>query len=156
MNKGFTLIEMVLVVLILGIISSVAMPVSRLGIIRSKEIELKRSLILLRRSIDKYKDEFDKVAQNDKYTEKDPFNEVRQIDSTGYPENLELLVEMKILRRIPEDPMRKDLGTDVNDWWNLKSSTDDKKSTMTNGRDVYDVYSKSEGEALDGSKYKDW
>lgn len=156
MNKGFTLIEMVLVVLILGIISSVAMPVSRLGIIRSKEMDLRRSLITIRRAIDKYKDEFDKVAEHKRYTEKDPFRELRQIDSTGYPETLDSLIEMKIIRRVPKDPMQKDLDDDIEKWWGLRSSTDERDSTMTNARDIYDIYSKSKGEALDGSKYKEW
>ena len=63
---------------------------------------------------------------------------------------------MRYLRRVPEDPMQNELPNKVEDIWGVRSSTDDPKSTVSNKRDLYDIYSKSKGEALDGTQYKDW
>lgn len=146
MEKGTTLIELVIVVLILGILASVTLPVSRIAIIRAQEMQLKKELRTIREGIDKYKENYDKglyIAE-------------KQIDSTGYPKNLKELVTKKILRKIPEDPFGDNEGNDPDKWWNKLSTTDDPSSKMSNGRDVFDVKSKSEGVALDGSKYGDW
>jgi general secretion pathway protein G len=84
-----------------------------------------------------------------------------KLDTEGYPETLQIMVDgvqltgqvdkkLKLLRRIPIDPMTKSTE------WGLKSVQDDPKSTSWGGQDVFDVYTKSEGIALDGTKYKDW
>lgn len=144
MEKGTTLIELVVVILVIGILASVTIPVAKTTVVRTQEIELKRNLRTIREAIDKYKDNFDKGTYKD----------VAQADSTGYPETFNELIKRRILRRIPLDPFSDE--TDPVKCWGLRSSTDDKNSTMTNGRDVYDVYSKNEGVAIDGTKYKDW
>ena len=84
-----------------------------------------------------------------------------KVDTEGYPETLQVLVEgvpmvgvvdkkFKVLRRIPIDPM-----TNSAEWVNA-AYQDDPKATSWGGQDVFEVYSKSEGIALDGTKYKEW
>jgi general secretion pathway protein G len=116
---------------------------------RTKEIELRQSLRLIRNAIDAYKD-----ASDEGRLPKDA-------GDSGYPKTLEALVEgvestdpipvkLKFLRRIPADPMTEE-GE-----WVLRSYADDHDSDMWGGQDVYDVYSQSEEEALDGTTYRDW
>ena len=84
-----------------------------------------------------------------------------KLDTQGYPESLQVLVDgvdmvgqvskkFKALRRIPIDPMTNSTE------WGLRSDQDDPKSTSWGGQDVFDVFTKSEGTALDGTKYKEW
>jgi general secretion pathway protein G len=148
--KGFTLIELIITVFIVSILVGVAVPLARNSIKRQKEIELREDLREMRTAIDKYKDASDRGFIPMK------------IDTEGYPETLKVLVEgvdvngtvgkkMKFLRRIPIDPMTN--STD----WGLRSYQDDpKNSSSWGGQDVFDVYTKSQGTALDGTKYKDW
>ena len=113
---------------------------------REKERELRHDLWEMRDAIDRYKDAADRNAFRTK------------VDSFGYPPDLDTLVKgedvggkkLKFLRRIPIDPMTG--NTD----WGLRSMEDDPTSDSWGGENVFDVYSKSEGTALDGSKYKDW
>jgi general secretion pathway protein G len=145
-QHGVTLIELIVAITILGILVGVALPVARVGMKREKERELRRALWEMRDAIDRYKDAADRGAFQIK------------LGSEGYPPDLETLVEgvdvqgkkVRFLRRIPKDPMTG--GTD----WNLRSLQDDPKSTSWGGQNVFDVSSKSEGTALDGTKYKDW
>lgn len=144
MEKGTTLIELVIVVLVIGILASVTIPVAKTAVVRTQEIELKRNLRTIREAIDKYKDNYDKGVYKDAV----------QVDATGYPLSLNDLVKRRVLRRIPLDPFNDE--ADPMKCWGVKSSTDERNSTMTNGRDVYDIYSKCEGVAIDGTKYKEW
>jgi general secretion pathway protein G len=145
-QRGVTLVELIVAITILGILVGVALPVARVGIKREKERELRRAVWEMRDAIDRYKDAADRGAFQIK------------LGSEGYPPDLETLVEgvdvqgkkVRFLRRIPKDPMTG--GTD----WNLRSLQDDPKSTSWGGQNVFDVSSKSEGTALDGTKYKDW
>ena len=145
-QRGVTLVELIVAITILGILVGVALPVARVGIKREKERELRRALWEMRDAIDRYKDAADRGAFQIK------------LGSEGYPPDLETLVEgvdvqgkkVRFLRRVPKDPMTG--GTD----WNLRSLQDDPKSTSWGGQNVFDVSSKSEGTALDGTKYKDW
>ena len=148
-NTGVTLIELLVVMVIMSILAAGIMPLSQMAYKRSKEIELRHDLRLIRRALDKYKELYDEG--------KIP----AQAFSSGYPKSLEVLVKgvdvqgpvpfkEKFLRRIPKDPMTKD-GE-----WGLRSYSDDPDSDTWGGQDVYDVYSKSDKEALDGSYYKDW
>jgi general secretion pathway protein G len=147
--RGFTLIELIVTVFIISILVGVAVPLARNSIRREKEVELREALREMRTALDKYKDFSDRGMIPVK------------VDTEGYPEKLQVLVDgvdlngtlgkkLKLLRRIPIDPMTN--STD----WGLRSYQDDPKNTSWGGQNVFDVYSKSQGTALDGTKYKDW
>jgi general secretion pathway protein G len=148
-HRGFTLIELIVTVMVLSILVGVAVPLARNSIKRQKEFALRETLREIRTAIDKYKDAYDRGFI------------MQKIDTEGYPETLQVLVEgvpmvgvvdkkFKVLRRVPVDPM-----TNSNEW-GQHSYQDDPKATSWGGQNVFEVYSKSEGTALDGSKYKDW
>ncbi|MGA2905226.1 MAG: type II secretion system protein [Candidatus Korobacteraceae bacterium] len=144
--RGFTMVELLVAMTILMILTATAVPVMRLTIQRTKERELHRDLWQLRDAIDRYKDAADRGAFQVK------------VDSQGYPPDLETLVKgvdsngkkMRFLRHIPVDPMT---GKDE---WGLRSIQDDPDSDSWGGGNVFDVYTKSEGTGLDGTKYKMW
>ena len=152
-TRGFTFIELLIVSALLLVLASAAMPLAKVTMQRQREAELRRALREMRTAIDKYKDAVDtgQIGSTD----------VRA-GSEGYPPDLETLVEgvsvagdasgrrPKFLRRIPIDPMTN--STD----WGMRSYQDRPDSTSFGGQNVYDVYSKSEATALDGTKYKDW
>lgn len=145
-ESGLTLVELIVTVTILAILASAAVPVYKLELKRNKERELRRDLWEMRDAIDHYKDAADKGAIQTK------------VDSQNYPPDMETLVtgvdiqgkKVKFLRRIPVDPMT---GKPE---WGLHSMQDDPKSDSYGGQSVFDVYSKSTGTALDGTKYSDW
>src|SRR5229473_4677793 len=148
-EAGMTLLELIIACSILLILSSAALPIAKYTIIRQKETELRRDLREMRDAIDRYKDAADR-------------NQIRvEIGSEGYPPDLETLVkpiqlgasgDMKIrfLRKIPVDPMTGQAE------WGLRAVQDDPDSTSWGGKNVFDVYSKSQATALDGTKYSDW
>jgi len=147
--RGFTLIELIVTVFIISILVGVAVPLARNSIRREKEVELREALREMRTALDKYKEFSDRGMIPMK------------VDTEGYPEKLQVLVDgvdlngtlgkkLKLLRRIPTDPMTN--STD----WGLRSYQDDPKNASWGGQNVFDVYSKSQGTALDGTKYKDW
>lgn len=143
---GFTLIELIVATAILTILTTMALPLARMTIKREKERELRYDLWQLRDSIDRYKDAADRQAFQIK------------VGSEGYPPDLETLVngvdvggkKLKFLRKIPVDPMTGKAE------WGLRSMQDDPAADSWGGQNVFDVYSKSEGTALDGTKYKEW
>ncbi|HVT99244.1 MAG TPA: type II secretion system protein [Acidobacteriaceae bacterium] len=145
-EAGLTLVELIVTVAILGILASAAVPIARFQVKREKERILRYDLWQMRRAIDAYKDAADKHAFQTK------------IDSQNYPPDLQTLVDgvdvqgkkVRFLRHIPIDPMTG------NDDWGLRSMQDDPDSDSWSGNNVFDVYSKSDGTALDGTKYKDW
>ncbi|HDJ24284.1 MAG TPA: type II secretion system protein [Candidatus Aminicenantes bacterium] len=153
-QQGFTLIEMLVTLTILAILAGVAIPLAQVAIKREKEIELRRNLRILREAIDAYK----QLADEKKFE----FDE----DTYGYPPDLETLVNgveieetiqgnrveriVRFLRRIPKDPMTNSYD------WGLRSYQDDPDSDVWGGENVYDVYTKSQATALDGTKYRDW
>jgi len=145
-ERGLTLVELIVAAAILAILASAAIPITRFQIKREKERELHYDLWMMRDAIDKYKDAADKGAIQTK------------VDSQNYPPDLETLVDgvdiqgkkVKFLRRIPVDPMTGKAE------WGLRSMQDDPKSDSYGGQSVFDVYSKSQGTALDGTKYSDW
>jgi general secretion pathway protein G len=148
-STGMTLLELIIACAILMVLSSAALPAFRVTIIRSREAELRRDLRQIRNAIDRYKDIADR-------------NLIRvEVGSEGYPTDLETLVKgveygssgqqkIRFLRRIPVDPMTGRAE------WNLRSVQDDPDSTSQGGNNVFDVHSKSQGTALDGTKYSDW
>ncbi|HWH59411.1 MAG TPA: type II secretion system protein [Terriglobales bacterium] len=145
-QPGFTLIELVVATTILIILSGLIIPVARVQIKREKERQLRAALWEIRDAIDRYKDAADRNAFRTK------------VNSFGYPPDLDTLVngedvggkKLRFLRHIPVDPMTG--NTD----WGLRSMQDDPDSDTFNGDSVFDVHTKSQGIALDGTKYRDW
>jgi general secretion pathway protein G len=146
---GMTLLELIIACSILMVLSSMALPVFRYTVIRQKEAELHYDLRTMKDAIDRYKD----LADQHKFR--------TEVGSENYPPDLETLVKgvqlgagddkkLRFLRKIPVDPMtgRAD--------WGLRSISDDPDSSSWGGKNVFDVYSKSTGTALDGTKYSDW
>src|ERR1700686_923904 len=144
-SRGFTLIELIVATAILTILTGLAIPLVRGTIKRQREHDLRADLWEMRDAIDRYKDAADRNAFQIK------------VGSEGYPPDLDTLVKgvdvqgkkQKFLRRIPVDPMTKQE-------WGMRSMQDDKDSDSWGGQNVFDVFSKSDQVALDGTKYKDW
>ncbi len=145
-ETGVTLIELIIVIAILAILATAALPVVAIQVKRSKERQLRADLWEMRKAIDSYKDVADMGGIQTK------------ADSNNYPPDLQTLVDgvevkdkkMRFLRAIPVDPMS---GTTD---WGLRSNQDEPDSTSFGGQDVYDVYTKSDGTGLDGTKYNTW
>ena len=153
-SAGFTFVELLVVAAILATLAAVALPLVQVTAQRQREVELRRNLREMRDAIDRFKDAVDSGAIPQ--TELKPNNE-------GYPPDLETLVEgvevandatgRKLrfgLRRIPIDPMTN--STD----WGLRSYQDKPDATSWGRQNVFDVYSKSDATALNGTRYKDW
>jgi general secretion pathway protein G len=144
--RGFTLLELMIATTILVVLSTMAVPLARLTIQREKERLLRYDLWEMRDAIDRYKDAADRNLFQTK------------VDSQNYPPDLETLVKgvdvqgkkVRFLRKIPLDPMT---GTTE---WGLRSMQDDPDSDSWGGQSVFDVFTKSQGMGLDGTKYKDW
>ena len=160
MNKGITLIELLVVIAIVGILASAAMPFSRMAVKRTKELELRGNLRILRNAIDQFHEDCEKkrLSTVEGYCKPEQSN---------YPESLEQLMEplkkagavdatIKYLRRIPRDPMTALESPDKPNNWGLRSYGDEPDSTSWGEGNVYDVFSKSEAVSLDGSKYNTW
>ena len=145
-ERGLTLVELIVTVTIVGILAGAALPMMRFQVKRQKERELRYDLWQMRDAIDKYKDAADKGAIQTK------------IDSQNYPPDLDTLVKgvdiqgkkVRFLRNIPVDPMTGHAE------WGMRSMQDDPKSDSFGGQNLFDVYSKSQSTALDGTKYSDW
>jgi general secretion pathway protein G len=145
-ERGLTLIELITAVTILTLLTGMAIPVARVRIKREKERELRQALWEMRDAIDRYKDAADRGAFQIK------------LGTEGYPPDLETLVKgvdvqgkkVRFLRRIPVDPMMGNME------WGMRSMQDDADSTSWGGQNVFDVFSNSTGEALDGTKYSEW
>lgn len=147
---GVTILEIMVAVAILGIMAATVAPLARKTVQRQKEIELRQALREVRAAIDEYK----RLADQKLITDED-------VTAMGLPPDLETLVEgvqlangeltkKKFLRRVPVDPMTSSTE------WGLRSYQDDWDSRSWGRENVFDVYSLSEGTALDGSSYSDW
>ena len=145
-ERGLTLAELIVTVAILTILMSAALPLVRFQVKRQKERELRYDLWMMRDAIDKYKDAADRGAFQTK------------VDSQNYPPDLQTLVDgvdvqgkkLRFLRKIPIDPMTEQAD------WGLRAMQDDPDSDSWGGQNVFDVHSKSQGTALDGTKYNTW
>ncbi len=181
-QEGLTLIELIVVIAIVGILASAALPLSRMTVRRVKEMELRSSLRTIRSAIDAFhRDCMPTVAGLPPMPVAVPPQaagaaqqptmlklaaEYCKADQDFYPESLELLTQplklansvdktKKYLRRIPQDPMSAS-SSDPSGNWGLRSYGDQPDSKDWGGGNVFDVYSKSEAEAIDGTKYNTW
>ena len=154
LQRGYTFVELLVVTALLAILASAVMPLAKVASQRQREIELRRALREMRTAIDHYKDAADQglIGGSD-----------LDARDEGYPEDLDVLVEgvpaaadpmgrrkLKFLRRIPVDPITR--TTD----WGKRSYQDRPDSRSWGGQNVYDVYTTSDGVALDGTNYRDW
>jgi general secretion pathway protein G len=153
-RAGFTIIELVVTLAILGILAAMAVPVVELAVKRTREQELRYHLRQIRDGIDAYKRAWDegRIA--------------RKVGETGYPPKLEVLVEgvedlrsptkakIYFLRRIPTDPMARPGVSGAESWG--KRSYASPHDEPKEGEDVYDVYSLSPGVGINGVPYRQW
>jgi general secretion pathway protein G len=148
-SRGYSLTELVMVVACILILTAAIVPVTRLGVQRQRELELREALRSMRGAIDDYKRLSDQGLI--------PID----LGSEGYPKSLEALVEgvelvgqikkkRRFLRKIPFDPMTQKAE------WGLRSYQDEPDSRSWGRQNVYDVHSLSDGTGLDKTKYKDW
>ena len=156
--SGISLIELIVTLIILSVLSMLILPSAQMMMKRNREIELRRELRLIRTAIDDYRKTYDQAVIEKKLLD--------SLNKSHYPETLQVLVDgydfgglvnykKKFLRRIPVDPFNPP-NPGEEPQWGLRSYADQPDSTTWGGEDVYDVYSLSEGKAIDGTKYKDW
>jgi general secretion pathway protein G len=148
-QSGFTIVELAVVAAMIAILTAMVVPVAKYTLKRQDEIELRYQLRLMRDAVDKYKQYSDLGLIP------------MQLGSEGYPPELKTLVEgvtlvgqldkkQKFLRKVPVDPMTKKAE------WGMRSFQDDPDTIAWGGQNVYDVFSLSDGRAIDGTYYKDW
>ena len=154
-ERGFTLVEMVMTVAIVGVLASAAMPLASLVSQRSKEQELRQSLLQIREAIDAYRRDSDagRIAKG--------------ATDSGYPKSLKDLTEGVVdqtsqkkkriiyLRRLPRDPLVTDPSVSAAETWGLRSY-DSPPEEPSPGNDVFDVYSLNKGVGLNGIPYSKW
>lgn len=154
-SAGFTLIELVVTVAIIGLLAAAAVPLAELSVRRTKEHDLRVALREIRTAIDAYKGASDsgRIAKS--------------AAATGYPPTLSALVDgvpdvhdlkhrkMYFLRRLPRDPMAADDGATADETWG-KRSYESPPDQPQSGADVYDVYSLSDATAINGTPYRSW
>jgi len=145
-QSGMTLVELIVAIAIMAILATGVLPISRTVVKRQREKELRAALWQMRDAIDRYKDAADRGAFQIK------------LGSEGYPPDMDTLVKgvdvagkkIRFLRHIPMDPMTHSTE------WGMRSMQDDPTSESWGGQGVFDVYTKSTGTGLDGTKYSDW
>jgi general secretion pathway protein G len=153
-QAGLSLIELVIAMAILAVLASAVLPMAEVTVRRTKEIELRRSLRVMRTAIDAYKTDYDLAVSKKKI--------LTSINETGYPESLDILLEgndwgglftfkKRYLRRIPKDPF-----DNYDEGWGMRSVEDDPDTTVWGGDNVFDVYSQSDDIGLDGTPYNSW
>ena len=154
--RGFTLIELVITVAIVGLLATAAIPLGKMATQRFKETELRTALRELRTGIDTYK----RAAEEGRIAV--------EADTSGYPASLDLLVDgvddirdpekakkIYFMRRLPRDPFFPDSAAKPADTWGLRSYKSPPSDPQP-GDDVYDVHSLSQGVGLNGVPYREW
>jgi general secretion pathway protein G len=151
--RGYTFVELLIVTSIILILATAIMPLAKVTAQRTREAELRRALREIRTAIDKYKD----AADNGQVGATE-----LKVENEGYPSDLDVLVDgvaaandatgrkLKFLRKVPVDPMTHSTE------WGMRSYQDKPDSTRWGGQNVFDVYTRFDGTALDGTKFKDW
>ena len=154
-QTGFTLVELVITVAIIGLLASIAAPLTETVVRRGKEQELKAALMKMRDAIDAYKDAADTARIE------------RAVGESGYPRSLEVLVngvvdkrspagdKIYFLRRIPRDPFATDESLAPSATWGKRSYASAPEDPAE-GEDVFDVYTRAAGIGLNGRPYKEW
>lgn len=145
-QSGMTLVELIITIAIMSILATMVLPISRNVVKREREKELRAALWQMRDAIDRYKDTADRGLIQTK------------LGSDNYPPDMETLVKgvdvqgkkIRFLRRIPMDPMTHSTE------WGMRSEQDDPTSDSWGGQAIFDVFTKSQGTGLDGTKYSDW
>lgn len=150
---GYSFVELLMVAAIILVLATAVLPLSKVGIQRQKEVELRRALREMRTAIDRYKDAAD--LQQISNLELEP-------DDMGYPPDLETLVvgvpkagdasqgKLRFLRRVPTDPLTGERE------WGMRAYQDRPDATSWGGQNIFDVYSKAGGKGLDGTPYSEW
>jgi general secretion pathway protein G len=154
-ERGFSLIELLVVVAIMALLASIGCPLALLSLRRALEEELRRALRDIRSALDSYKQMVDSGLI------------ARPVGGSGYPPNLKVLVEGEVnaqtpngsklyfLRRVPVDPFAPAPLEDPDKMWDIRSY-DSPPDDPRPGRDVYDVHSKATGTGLNGVSYRSW
>lgn len=160
-SRGFTFIELVITLALVGLLSMFALPLYEMTTTRMKESELRQALRTIRVGIDAYKAATDAGSLS------------REVGESGYPPSLEKLTEpldllgkrdlsgtiasqrMVILRQLPRDPFSTDPAIPAAQTWNTRAYASRPDETQS-GSDVFDVSSKSSRSALDGTAYSSW
>jgi general secretion pathway protein G len=154
-ESGFTLIELIIALAVLGVLASALFPMIRLEMQREHEKELRADLRQIRDALDAYKQAYDEG------------HIIQTAGASGYPPSLDTLVKgvkdakspgnkrLYFLRRIPRDPFFADAKVDPADTWGLRSYASEPDHPEP-GKDVYDVYSTAQGVGLNGVPYREW
>lgn len=153
-GRGFSLVELVVVLAIMAVLASIGLPLTELARQRAKEEDLRRGLREIRTALDTYK----------RLVEQGSIQ--KAADASGYPPNLEVLVDgvqdaksprgakIYLLRKLPRDPFAPEAGAPA-ETWALRSYASDAKDPKP-GADVFDVHSRSTVVSLNGTAYNEW